>query len=220
MIGVIGNGLISGCIQNSIGVNKVFTSKNIHTISENEYDVVYCAAPTSNRIWASKNSDLDKKSVQSIINECTLANIKRFVLVSTGDTQIKPWTTYGQNRLELENFVKQNYINYGIIRLPCLIHKGITKNLLWDIKHKKWLDKINLNVTNQWFDLNNVENYLNVDKEFNVCSEPISNKKIIARFAPEIFDLLDVSKPHELYDLEPYSFTTEEIFRSIENYLK
>jgi len=220
MIGVIGNGLISGCIQDSIKVDKVFTSQNIHTLSENEYDIVYCAAPTSNRIWASNNPNLDKKSVHNIINECTLANIKRFVLVSTGDTQIKPWTTYGQNRLELENFVKQNYINYSIIRLPCLIHKGITKNLLWDIKHKKWLDKINLNVTNQWFDLNNIIDYLNVDKELNVCSEPISNKKIIARFAPEIFDLLDVSKPYELYNLEPYSFTSEQIFHSIKNYLK
>ena len=46
------------------------------------------------------------------------------------EINIDKLTTYGKNRLLLEQFVEKNYDNYLIVRLPALFGKGLKKNLL------------------------------------------------------------------------------------------
>ena len=214
MIACVGNGLVGSCIQETVSVDRVYTSANITDATDTLHDIVYCAAPSANRIWVTENANRDWLNVEQII-----ANIRtrRLVLFSTCDTQIKPNTVYAQNRLRLEQWASE-YKDSTIIRLPMLIHKRITKNILYDIKHSTWLDKINPNSKNQWFDLECLPQYIGTqDREINLCSEPISNSAILSEFAPYVTGNPEL--PEELYNLKPYRFTQEQIFKSMRTYL-
>ena len=220
MIAVIGRGLVAQQVIDVVKPDTVFTSSNILELSNTTWDTIYCAAPSGNRIWAQQNSTLDKSSVWQIINECAVTKFQRFVLFSTGDTQVNPGSAYGHNRLQLENWAN-TLPNSSIIRLPSLIHTTITKNMLYDIKHNCWLDKINPNNQLQWFDLTLLEKWIDTtDREVNVCSEPILAQDILAEFAPAVIEQLDYTRKGDVYDLRPYSYTREEIFASIRDYLK
>lgn len=220
MIAVIGNGLVGKQVTQIVNPNHIFDSSNIQDLRKNEWDTIYCAAPSGNRIWTQKNPNEDKRNVYQIISKCTDIKFRRFVLLSTGDTQIKPDSIYGSNRLQLENWVKNLPVS-SIIRLPSLIHVSITKNILYDIKHNCWLDKINPNNKLQWFNLNLLEKWINTTEcEVNVCSEPIQVHDIIKEFAPQILHKLDYALNGDIYDLKPYSYTREEIFTNMKDYLK
>ena len=220
MIAVIGNGLVAKQVIDIVKPNAVFTSNNILKLSNTAWDTIYCAAPTGNRIWAQQNPNADRSNVWQIINECAVSKFRRFVLFSSGDTQVKPHTDYGRNRLQLENYVK-TLPDSSIIRLPSLIHATITKNILYDIKHNCWLDKINPHNKLQWFDLNLLKEWITTNEsEINLCSEPILAQDILAEFAPAIIEQLDYTCRGDIYDLQPYSYTREEIFASIRDYLK
>jgi len=220
MIAVIGRGLVAQQVIDVVKPDGVFTSSNILELSNTAWDTIYCAAPSGNRIWVQQNPTLDKSSVWQIINECAVTKFQRFVLFSTGDTQVKPDSAYGHNRLQLENWVK-TLPNSSIIRLPILIHTTITKNMLYDIKHNCWLDKINPNNQLQWFDLSLLKDWITTrEREINLFSEPILARDIIEKFAPDIVDKLDYTRIGDVYDLQPYVYTREEIFTSMEEYLK
>ena len=220
MIAVIGRGLVAQRVIDVVKPDTVFTSSNILELSNTAWDTIYCAAPSGNRIWAQQNPILDKSSVWQIINECAVTKFQHFVLFSTGDTQVNPDSAYGHNRLQLENWAN-TLPNSSIIRLPSLIHTTITKNMLYDIKHNCWLDKINPNNQLQWFDLTLLEKWIDTtDREVNVCSEPILAQDILAEFAPAITEQLDYTRKGDVYNLQPYSYTREEIFASIRDYLK
>lgn len=220
MIAVIGNGLVAQQVIEVVKPSSVFTSSNILELSNKEWDTIYCAAPSGNRIWAQQNPNKDKSNVWQIINQCAMTKFKRFVLFSSGDTQVKPNTDYGHNRLQLENYAN-TLPNSSIIRLPSLIHASITKNILYDIKNNCWLDKINPNNQLQWFDLSLLKDWITTnEREINLCSEPILAQDIVTEFAPAITVQLDYTRKGDVYDLQPYSYTREEIFASIRDYLK
>jgi len=218
MIAVIGNGLIGKMLQDIVKPDRIFDSKNIHTFQS--YNTVYCAAPTGNRIWVQQNSVQDLNNILYMIERIHTSNIKRFVLISTCDTQVKPHTAYGKNRLALETYVASSFEDYQIIRLPMIIHSTITKNILWDIKHRKYLESINLNSLTQWFDLNNLKAILNTkEKILNACSESINNLDILQEFCPDIIDSLDYNRKGDVYDLKPFLYSQEDIFGSMRDYL-
>jgi len=220
VIAVIGNGLVAQQVIEVVKPSSVFTSSNILELSNTEWDTIYCAAPSGNRIWAQQNPNKDKSNVWQIINQCAMTKFKRFVLFSSGDTQVKPNTDYGHNRLQLENYAN-TLPDSSIIRLPSLIHQSITKNILYDIKNNCWLDKINPQNTLQWFDLTSLQSWIYTQhREVNVCSEPIETQDIIREFAPHIINKLDYTRHGDKYNLSPYSYTREEIFASIRDYLK
>jgi len=219
-IAVIGRGLVAQQVIDIVKPDTVFTSSNILELSKTAWDTIYCAAPSGNRIWAKQHPILDKSNVWQIINECAITKFQRFVLFSTCDTQVNSDSAYGHNRLQLENWAK-TLPNSSIIRLPSLIHTTITKNMLYDIKHNCWLDKINPNNQLQWFDLSLLKDWImSGEREVNVCSEPVLAQDILAEFAPAVLEKLDYTRKGDVYDLKPYSYTREEIFASISEYFK
>ena len=218
MEALIGNGLVGKIVSSIVKPAYIFTSSNIGDIQNISWDTIWCAAPSGNRITAHNNPDQDTASVDRLIDILNNTYSNKIVLFSTGDTQVKPNTVYGANRLKLEQSVQKNK-NYSIIRLPGLIHKSITKNILYDIRNRVWLDKINPNHRLQWLDLNNLRDWIyTTDKEVNVCSEPILARDLLERFVPDI-SFSDLG-PGDYYDLKPYSYTQAEIFDSIEAYLR
>ena len=81
-----------------------------------------------------------------MINNLKAAKIKKFILISTIDVYNNPSKVdentiinidklhpYGKNRLYLEKWVKKNYSNYLIVRLPALFGLGLKKNFIYDL---------------------------------------------------------------------------------------
>jgi hypothetical protein len=186
-----------------------------------QFGTVYCAAPSGNRIWADQNPAEDTESCRQLIQHLELIKDTKLILISTGDTQVRPDTVYGRNRLKIENYIKNNFKEYHIVRLPSLIGSDITKNMLYDIKHQTpWIEKINADAWLQWYPLDRLQVDFSAltELEYNLCSEPIQGWEIINKFAPNL--KLSPQDTNLRYDLKPYSVTKQEVFAAIEEYLK
>jgi hypothetical protein len=221
MLGLIGNGLIGRRLRAFLPVDHVFTRANISSMANYQFDIMYCAAPSGNRIWADQNPTQDTESCKQLIQNLKLIKDTKLILISTGDTQVRPDTVYGGNRLKLENCIKDNFKQYHIVRLPSLIGADITKNMLYDIKHNTpWVDKINADAWLQWYPLDRLRLDLSAltELESNLCSEPIQGWEIVNKFVPNL--KLSPQDANLRYDLNPYSVTKQEVFIAIEEYLK
>jgi len=222
-IAIVGEGLIGKRLAKFVNPTHTFNSKTLLDLPMNDYDTIYVAAPSSNRIWVKENPDADTASTEILIRCLLTTKTKRVVLISTCDTQINPDTVYGANRLKLEELVKGWYHYHHIIRLPSLIGNDITKNILYDIKHKTpWVDKINTGIRQQWYILDDLEQDIkdimsSTDMTVtNLVSEPILNKEIVEKF----YKPTNKFDSGASYDLRPYKYNKEEIFEAISLYLR
>jgi len=221
MMGLIGNGLIGRRLRAFLSIDHIFTQTNVSSLTNYQFGTVYCAAPSGNRIWADQNPAEDTESCRQLIQHLELIKDTKLILISTGDTQVRPDTVYGRNRLKIENYIKNNFKEYHIVRLPSLIGSDITKNMLYDIKHQTpWIEKINADAWLQWYPLDRLQVDFSAltELEYNLCSEPIQGWEIINKFAPNL--KLSPQDTNLRYDLKPYSVTKQEVFAAIEEYLK
>lgn len=159
--------------------------------------------------------------MQIIVNCIKNTKFNRVVLLGTVDSVLRNNLSYGNNRLWLEEQILTRFTNAHVLRLSSLIHKNIKKNMLYDLKHRCYLDQINLNARIQWYDLNNLYqdiNYVikNNLQVYNLVSEAIINQEIVTRFG--------ISGVGNTYDIVnapilPWSYSKKEIFKSMEQYL-
>jgi hypothetical protein len=237
MIGLIGyTGLIGQSLINAIHCDFAYNSQNINQLIEHEFDCVYCAAPSSNRIVANTNPEEDLKNIENLISVLKQSKIKKFVLIGTIDTLHLPNSPYGDNRKQLEIFVKQHYTDYHIVRSCLLIDNNIKKNILYDLKNSIYLESINLELKSQWYPLVRLPSDLEIIiknnvKEINLVSEPIVNKDIITTLFPHLLEQITKSVPTDSYNekcnradlfdnYSPYILLKEHVFSHMQEYLK
>lgn len=197
-----------------------FNSNDIDKIKNYKFDTVYVSAPASNRLWANSYPEQDQSNVHRLYHELSQVHINRVVLIGTVDSILRNHLPYGRNRAWLEKQLS-NKFNTQILRLSSLIHSTINKNVLYDLKHRQFLDSINLNSQIQWYDLNNLYNDICFSvstnlHECNLVSEPIFHREIVERFFP---DLRLTSADAVNQSVAPYGAVKEDIFRAMEKYL-
>jgi len=233
MIGLIGStGLIGQVLSQHIQFDKTFNSANIESIVDYQFDIVYCSAPSGNRLLANQNPQQDSASIQKLINILAHARIQKFVLISTVDAVHASDTTYGSNRKLLEDFVKQQFADHHIVRLCGLISKHIKKNTLYDLKHSQYISDIKLDLKCHWYPLTNLVKDLstiisNNIREENLVSELVSNREIVNKFYPDYIDSILPSTEFESYNLTcnntdifgQYLLTKQDIFNSMQDYI-
>lgn len=222
-ISLIGaSGLIGQELIRQFSITHQYDSKNIDTFSDTSHELIFCAAPSGNRINVNQNTDNDKKNINSIINVVKRSSFNNIILFSTIDTLVKK-SNYANNRLYLE----QSLLETGkckVLRLSSLISPFIKKNLLYDLKNKSFLNHINRFDSCQWFDLIDIKEQiyllLNSNKiDLNLVSEPILNEEIIQKFYPDILEIVGGEKSKSFsYNVQPYIKTKKEIFNSMEKY--
>jgi len=230
---LLGNtGLVGQSLSSRQKFELNFNTTNIKDIVGQQIKTLYCCAPSGNRLYANQNPDIDSKNIKSLIEFLQSADISRLVLISTVDTQHCPDTPYGGNRLHLENFVK-SLPDYRIVRLSTLIDPAIKKNVLYDLKHQKFLESINLDQCMHWYLLRDLPAHLkiienNQIKEINLVSEPIYVHEIVDKF----FNSFELSTYKESvpYDLVcdhvsllggtgKYLYSKDQIFHFMKEYL-
>lgn len=222
-IGLIGHtGFVGNILKPFYKFNKFYDKNNVIDLPKNTFKLLICAAPTGNRITVQQDPTNDLEMILFLIDHLRKTSIEKFIWISSIDTLARPNTRYGMNRRILEGWIKTNVDNYSIIRMPTIIHPNIKKNILYDLKHKQWLEKLNPESTAQYYDITRLQNDItyvleNNVKELNLFSEPIKNQEILNKFFPDL-QLNYQSASVQNYNTQPYSFTKEEIFTSMEKY--
>ena len=225
----------------------LFNSKNINKIKNKKFNYVFCAGAPGIKWMANKYPKQDLASINVLKKNIENISCKKFILISTVDVysnsinkteKNKPTTSkknfYGKNRLDLEKFVMKNFANFLIIRLTALVGKQLKKNILYDIKNKFQLDKINKNSVYQYYPIDNllkdIKKLLNEkNKVIHLNSEPINVDEILN---DNNLSLLDggLIKKKELYNLKSiyskkykniknYFYNKKKIFFYIKKYL-
>lgn len=186
------------------------------------YDLVVCAAPGGSRIQANNDPESDSAAIDAICTALSQCRIQRMILLSSIDSQNLPDTPYGQGRLRLERYCNQQFTNCQILRLSSIIAPHIRKNILYDLKHRTWCDRIDPATQLQWCRLADIRTHCDDmvaqrQRHRNLVSEPIVNADILAQFRPDVV----VGQPGatQYSDLQPYYYTRQEIMESIREYL-
>lgn len=225
-LGLIGSrGLFGKEILKFYNPTHVYNSDNIGNLVQQEFSTVICAAPSANRRDATVSPVQDSASVDRIISVLSSQRIHRLILIGTIDTIVHPDTVYGQNRLRLENFVKQEFKHHYVLRFGNIVGAGIKKNVLFDLKNNQFLDGINLDSITQWYPLNRLQadiehSLLRTNCEHNLISEPIQVREIVERFFPEKLAHVG-NNPCAKYNYNlPSTFDKQQVFDCMAEYCR
>lgn len=194
MKGIIGySGFVGGNLDKQIKFDKKYNSKNISEICGEKFDILYCAGISAVKWYANQNPEKDLENVNRLIDKLKNVEAKKIVVISTIDIydtlgEVNEETlpdkhkqdSYGKNRYHFEKWVKNNFDDYLIIRLPALFGEGLKKNFIYDllnplpsiILNNKW-EELERNLSNEKFNILR-KIYINKDNE-----NYILNKKSI-----------------------------------------
>jgi len=221
---IIGSGLVGQTLKQQSNQATIYNRYQHFEFLKQSHDIIVIAAPSSNRLTVNQYPLIDEINCRNIVHTLKEAKYQYVVYVSTVDVYADrksnnanpsnkiPTASYGKNRQWLENEIA-NLDNSYIIRLPSLISPNLTKNILYDLKHRQWLSSINLNNNLQWYSLSNINTDIkkiihNTTKYDNLVSEPICNRDIIARYCPKLLSILESNiVPEVHYNVRNYNGT-------------
>lgn len=120
-----------------IPITGVYNSSDIDTIMGRTYDLIICAAPTGNKLWANMHPQDDRASLDRLktaLQSVSLTKNGLFILVSSFDALFPDKTSYGKLRSEFEQFVAAQFPNqHLVLRLPSLYGNNVKKGFGRDI---------------------------------------------------------------------------------------
>lgn len=123
----------------------VYNSKNIQEAFGTNPDLLVYAGVCAEKYLANNAPDKDLEQIKIAEDNISKINPKKLVLISTIDVfknplgvdensiiDIEGLHAYGYNRYLLECWVRENYTDALIVRLPGLFGKNIKKNFIYD----------------------------------------------------------------------------------------
>ena len=138
-------GFVGSNIYDKGTFDKVYNSKNIEEAYGTNPDLLVYAGLRAEKYLANNAPEKDMELIIEAEKNITKINPKKLVLISTIDVfknpvdvdekssiDIEDLHPYGYNRYKLEVWVRENYPDALIIRLPGLFGKNIKKNFIYD----------------------------------------------------------------------------------------
>lgn len=190
-----------------------YNSKNFIEAKNMEFDEIYFCGVPAVKWYANKFPDEDKCVIENIKSVLKTIKVKKIILISTIDVyeytnsgvdedydcDIFNNHTYGSNRYLFENFVKKQFDNYHIVRLPALFGKGLKKNIIFDLLNNNQIENISKDTLFQWYDLNWLKNDIDliIKNDIKICNlftEPLPTLDIIKLFDLPIEEFKNKSK--------------------------
>jgi len=162
-------GFVGGNLDAEADFTDRYNTKNIDEIDGKEYDLVVSAATYAEMWKINQDPEGDLAQVDSLIAHLKNVKAKQFVLISTvgvykdslGATEDTPidlegLPPYGVNRYHLEQFVREQFPNALIVRLPGLFGKGLKKNVIFDLMNNNQVERIHYAGSYQYYNLANL----------------------------------------------------------------
>ncbi len=155
--GFVGSNILRSANQN---ITHMYNSKNINNAFGLSPDVLIYAGLKAEKYIANTNPSNDLREILKAQENITKINPKKIIFISTIDvyqTNVSVSESssmqiygakepYGKNRLLMEYWIKNNFKDAYIIRLPALFGKNLKKNFIYDMLHpipnKLTLDKL------------------------------------------------------------------------------
>lgn len=139
-------GFVGSNLVKQINFNFLYNSSNISEINGREFDLLIIAAPSAVKWKANQEPEKDLEMINDLINSLKKVKAKQVVQISTIDIYKNPINVdentivemeglhpYGKNRFHLEEFIRQQFKNHLIVRLPALFGNSLKKNFIYDI---------------------------------------------------------------------------------------
>ena len=182
-------GFVGGNLNNQQYFEDTYNSKNIQDIDGKHYQSLICAGVPAVKWMANKEPEKDRLQLQGLTKHLKTINVDKFILISTVDVYPNPINVdenssinieqsqaYGKHRLELENFVSDNFDSL-IIRLPGLFGKGLKKNIIYDFLNNNNIEQINPKGLFQFYYLEHLSKDIDIAlsnqlKVVNIATEP------------------------------------------------
>lgn len=133
------------CVQAGNNIDGLYNSKNIELAYKTAPDILIYAGLRAEKFLANAYPEKDKLLIEEAKKNIKSINPKKLVLISTIDVFKEPINVteesnidlqglqpYGYNRYQLELWVRENYPDALIIRLPALFGINLKKNFLYD----------------------------------------------------------------------------------------
>jgi nucleoside-diphosphate-sugar epimerase len=185
-------GFVGQTLLKQTSFEVTYRSTDIQNIEGRVFNAVVCAGAPAQKWLANKEPEQDKANMDKLMSHLTKVKCDKFILISTVDVFKDPTDVdesteiaidelhpYGLNRYRLEQFVKDNFDDYLIVRLPGLVGPGLKKNIIFDFQHDNNVKQIESRsvfqfypMVNLWADIQTaIENNL---KLVHLTAEPIS----------------------------------------------
>jgi nucleoside-diphosphate-sugar epimerase len=200
-IAIIGySGFIGSNLKSFYKSKYNFNTKNFRFINKYKFDLVILCAPSSKMWIANKFPQNDLKNIKNIIDVLKKVRTKKIILISTIEVYGKnnnknefnklnkiSNTSYGKNRVFLEEFIKNFFSDRLILRLPVVYGRNFIKNSIYDLKNKNNVNLLNGNDLVQIYDVKNLKKDINFClknkiKLINISSKPLKLKFIAKKF--------------------------------------
>jgi sugar phosphate isomerase/epimerase len=196
--GLVGQNLLTQLPQRDIDL---YNSRNIESLRGKTYDTLYFCAMPAEKWKINKNPEADYSTLIALQGILKTVIVSTFILISTVDVmdssveQTESGTIYadhpyGKHRRWLEDFVRENFSNSYVIRLPGLFGWGLKKNIIYDLLNNNQVSNVCLTSKFQWYFLDNLVRDISdcISRGIHtiqLVSEPISVNTVVSRFFPE-----------------------------------
>ena len=195
--GFVGSNLLAQRFYDSL-----YRSSDIETIRGKTLDHVVCAGVQAMKWWANLHPEEDQAGIDRLLGPLSKLKTKRFTLISTIDVYPTPrgvdedssidragHHSYGLHRLEVEDWIRKQFPEVLIVRLPGLFGPGIKKNAIYDMLHNNGLEKIHPGGVFQYYDLRRLADDIDRAWELglpllNASTEPLATSEIRDLFFP------------------------------------
>lgn len=223
-IGIVGgNGMIGSNLAKQLATGnmvKNITRHNYERLDEH-FDTLYVSAANPKKYLVNANPNDDVREIKSLVSNIAKLSFDRLILISTVDvygqvknrgdenTQLKLGApSYGNNRLLLEYMLRetQQKGNFKAFRLQGIIADNLTKNALFDLKHKHQLSSLQRESIMQWYPIDFLTEHLNLCNDINsevinLSCEPLQLSEIINEFTPDLLSSTSNAKSYIQYDV-------------------
>ena len=218
-----------------------YNTQNISKIKNKSFDLLFCAGTSSKRWLANKNPKKDLDNIKKLTKILQSFKTKKFILISSieiyglknnknenGKINKQYNSSYGKNRLYLENFIKKKFKNYLIIRLPIVYGKNFSKNVIYDLMYQNEIEKLNANDLVQIYNVKNLKKDIdfcikNEIKELNMATEPI----LLSYLADKIFGIklskkksARLMKMKSIHHKNKYFYNRKKIISELSKFIK
>lgn len=201
-VALIGHtGFVGSNLASQRSYAATFNSRNIADIAGQGFDTVVCAGVQAVKWKANKEPDADWAGIEKLLDPLCSVKAGRFILISTIDVYANPNGVtedvpppadnhaYGRHRLKVEEFIREQFAEHHIVRLPGLFGDGLKKNVIYDLLHDNCLDVIQPLSSFQYYWLRHLTDDLQKIvsagiRVLNLATEPVQTRAIIESFAP------------------------------------
>jgi nucleoside-diphosphate-sugar epimerase len=196
------SGFVGSSLLAKRSYDSLFRSSDIDTIRGKSFDHLVCAGVQAMKWWANLHPEEDQAGIDRLLGPLAEVRAERFTLISTIDVYLTPrgvdedavveragHHNYGLHRLQLEDWVRRQFPQVLILRLPGLFGPGIKKNVIFDLLHDNGLDKVHPGGVFQYYDLRRLADdidrawELGIDR-LNLSTGQLATSEIRDRFFP------------------------------------